>query len=111
MGIKDFLDRLRQKKAKYKEFEEDMKVQETYVERKKSANERELERFHNEAREKQIKEELEHWRKKAKHEAHYGHQILKTKNMFVNEKPTILRNKSIFGGKSNLNLPGGLFFK
>jgi hypothetical protein len=111
MGIRDFLDRLRNKKQKYKEYAEDMKVQEQYAERRKSANERELERYQNEAREHAIKVELEKWRKSKHKEDMYGHQILNTKNMFVNEKPIILKNKKIFAGKSNLNTPGGLFFK
>jgi len=111
MGIKDFLERLRSKKAKYKEFEEDMRVQEMYIEKKKSANERELERFQNEAREKVIKKELEKWREHDKEEYQYGHQILGVKNVFEKDKPTILKQKNLFTSKSNLNTPGGLFFK
>lgn len=116
MGIRDFLDRLRAKKMKYKEYSEDMKIQEQFAERKKSANERELERYINEAREKEIKIELDKWRKRAKHESEFGHQILNTKNMFSHEKPTMLRQKRIFM-KGNpvqnkaVNQPGGLFFK
>lgn len=116
MGIRDFLDRLRMKKAKYKDYADEMKIQETYEERKKSANERELERYVDEAREEEIKVELEKWRKMKKKEVEFGHQILNTKNMFENEKPTMLRQKRIFV-KHNpvknkaVNQRGGLFFK
>ena len=102
---------MKEKKLKYKEFEEDMKVQETYLERKKSANERELERIKRELREKQIKSELDKWREKEKEEMRYGHQILATKNMFDKEEPIVLKEKKLFTGKSNLNTKGGLFFK
>jgi len=118
MGIRDFLDRMRGKKIKYDEYAQDMKIQEQYAERKKSANERELERYIKESREKNIKAELEKWRKADKKETMYGHQILDTKNMFERERPNILRNKRMFSHsttktnlKSNLNTPGGLFFK
>lgn len=115
MGIRDFLDRLRMKKAKYKDYAEDMHIQEQYLERKKSANERELERYIDEDREVKIKSELEKWRKKKKHEMEYNHQILNTKNMFANEKPVIMKQKRLFMGNSMgnnaVNQPGGLFFK
>lgn len=112
MGIRDFLDRLRSKRSKYKQYEEEMKIQETYYERKKSANERELERYHSEERERAIKAELEKYRNRDKHEIQYGHQILNTKNMYKNEKPIMLKSqKKMFSSKSNLNTPGGLFFK
>ena len=111
MGIRDFLARLREKKGKYKEFEEDMKVQETYLERKKSANERELERFQHDEREKVIKQHLEKYRDEAKEEAEFGHQILAVPNVYKNEKQIILKQKNLFSNKSNLNERGGLFFK
>lgn len=111
MGIREFLERLRSKKEKYKEFDEDMRVQEVYAERKKSANERELEKFMDKEREKNIKDKLEYYRKKEKKDIEFGHQILKTKNMFDKEKKVVLKEKKLFTGKSNLNTPGGLFWK
>lgn len=111
MGIRDFLDRLRRKKEKYSEFEEDMKVQERYYEKKKSANERELERYQNEQREREIKAELDKWREMKKNEVEFGHQILNTKNMFEKEQPVIMKQKNLFTSKSNLNTKGGLFWK
>jgi hypothetical protein len=111
MGIKDFLERLRNSRLKQKEFNEDMKVQETYLERKKSANERELERYQNEQREKNIKVELEKWRAHRKNDIENNHRILETKNMYENEEKVVLKEKKLFSGKSNLNTRGGLFFK
>lgn len=111
MGIREFLDRLRSKKAKAKEFEDEMRVQERYYDKKKSADERELERFHEEHRQKQIKAELENWRKSKQEEIEFGHQILETPNMYSKEKSIIMKQKNLFNKKSNLNTKGGLFFK
>ena len=88
-----------------------MKVQETYIERKKSANERELERYQNEQREKNIKVELDKFRAYRKNDIENNHRILETKNMYENEQKVVLKEKKLFSGKSNLNTKGGLFFK
>lgn len=109
MGIKDFLDRLRRKKDKYKEFEEDMNIQEKYYEKKKSANERELERYQNEAREKVIKAELDKWRKNHKHEVEFGHQILAVPNVYKNEKQIILKQQNLFSHRKNIHKHKRLF--
>lgn len=111
MGIRDFLDRLRNKRTKFKEYEQDMRIQEQYEQRKKSANERELEEYLDKDREAKIKSQLERYRKREKRDLEFGHQILKTKNMFNKDSPVLLKNKNLFSHKSNLNTPGGLFFK
>lgn len=111
MGIRDFLNRMKEKRLKYKQFEEDMKVQEQYIERKKSSNERELERFVEENRQKRIKAELEKFREARNKDIEFGHQILETPNMYHKEKQIIMKQKNLFNGKSNLNTRGGLFFK
>ena len=114
MGIKDFLERMRQKKGKYKDFEDEQKIQEKYVERKKSSNERELERFRNEDREDNIKSELEACRAKRKEKNQYGNQITKVKNMFAPQHShnEILNNDKLFTGRSSLfNQEKGGFFK
>jgi flavin-dependent dehydrogenase len=111
MGIREFLERLRAKKVKYKEYDEDMRIQETYEQRKKSANERELEEYLNKIRESKIKKELEYYRKREKWDTEHNHQIINTKNMFKAQKPTLMREEKLFSSKSNLNTPGGLFWK
>ena len=111
MGLRDFLDRLRAKKAKYKEFEEDMKVQEQYYEKKKSANERELERYMKEAREKQIRKELDKFREADKEEFQYGHQILHVKNMFRGNGESLLKEKNIFTNNHSIMHKESLFFQ
>lgn len=104
MGIRDFLDRLRTKRVKYKEYEEDMRIQKQYMERQKSANERELERYQNELRERAIKNELEKFRQAKRKEIEYDHQILAVKNMFKGEKHSLLKQQNIFAHKKNQNI-------
>ncbi len=112
MGIKDFLERLRAKKHKYKEFEDEQKMQQKFIERSKSANERELERFMKEKREDDIKTELEEFRRKRQIQAQYGNQIIKVKNMFKNNGNEIINQRNLFTGNRNLfEGKGGIFFK
>jgi Sec-independent protein translocase protein TatA len=47
----------KERKEKYKELDEDVRMHEMVEERKKSSNERELERYMKEEREKKIKEQ------------------------------------------------------
>jgi hypothetical protein len=61
--IKDVIGKFRQKKEKEQAYEEDIHIQERVMEKKKSANERELEGYMREAREKQIKYKLDKLRK------------------------------------------------
>lgn len=113
MGIRDIFERMKNKKSKYKEFVEDQNIQEKYIERKKSSNERELERFMKEDREDTIKKELEECRKKQQKQSHYGNQIIKVKNMFApqHNKTSILQNKSILHTPSLFKHERSVFFK
>jgi len=111
MGVREFLERLRNKRSKYKEFEEEQKIQEKFLERKKSANERELERFIKEQREENIKVELEKFRKRKDAEMQYGHQILGVKNMFDGEDNSVLGTPNVFTRNTHSNQGGNLFFK
>ena len=110
MGIRDFLHSIRNKRLKYKEYAEEMKIQEDYIEKKKSANERELERFMREEREKRIKNDLDRYRKERTNEINYGHQILRTKNMFKGGHSDLMQNKKM-SHKYHMHEKQGLFFK
>ena len=61
--IKEFIGKFKEKSEKEKALEEDLHIQERVMEKKKSANERELEGYMREAREKQIKFKLDKLRK------------------------------------------------
>ena len=111
MGIRDLLDKLRAKKERFNEFDEEQKIKEKWIERQKSSNERELERFMKEEREEAIKHELEEFRKKRRKEIEFGHQILKAKNMFSNEGKGMLAGKEILHNDSKQLQGGNVFFK
>ena len=61
--IQDWLQRLREKKREKEDYERQSHVQESYHERKKSANERMLERFQEEDRQRRIKALVEQYKK------------------------------------------------
>jgi hypothetical protein len=112
MGIRDIIERFKSKREKFKAFAEDQKIVETFEERKKSSNERELERFMKEERENQIKHELERFRKNRDFKDKHSHKILETKNMFKKEKKVILGTPNMFSDVDNeFSTQKRLFFK
>jgi len=120
MAFKEFIQRLGEKQkarqAMLKEMEQDVRFQKIVQDRMKSANERELERYINENREKQIKTQLEFARKQRQNEINFGHnplntpnitnktqwEVMKEKNQFANNKNMFANQKSVL--KSNRNL-------
>ena len=63
MGIlKDFIARYKEKKEKEKTLAEDIHIQKRVMEREKNANERELERYYEEIRQKRIENQLKKFR-------------------------------------------------
>ena len=104
MGFKELLERWgeksRERKELLRQMERQMRFQKIVEDRQKSANERELERFHNEEREEQIKESLEYERKKRDHDIKFNHNPLDTPNIMKAEWE-VLKEKNIFAGKSN----------
>jgi len=90
-------------KEKLKQAQQDRKVEKMVLEREKSANQRELERYIEERREAQIKEQLDKIHKRQNQEN------WKSKNMILGGKTTILNNdrpilkeKNIFHGNKNM---------
>lgn len=95
MGLKEAISRMiekkREKKLRFKEMEDEYRMEKMLEEKQKSSNERELERFLKEKRELVIKNNLEKFRKQKQKETWNGNQILKGK--IVSEgKPSILKN-------------------
>ena len=124
--FKEMLEKIgeknRERKEKFKELDESIRMQEIIEDRKKSSNERELERYMNEFREKEIKDKLNFVRKKRENEINLGHNPLNIKNiikdnkkllkgnlfkqkgnMFTNQPNVIRGNKNLFN-KGNLGL-------
>ena len=101
-------------KQKFKQMQEDDRLQTMLEQRKLSANERELEKYMKDQREIQIKNELDKIHKKQNHENWKGDNILKSQtNILKNDRP-ILKEKNIFlDNKSNIPFmrSEAMFFK
>ena len=106
MGVLDVFKRMKEdrevSKARFKEAEESQKIERILIERQKSANQRELERYLKEENEKVIKEELERVRIIRQKDIDFGHNSLNAKNVINNQKnifkgkSTILNSKKLF---------------
>lgn len=103
MGLKDWLknafSRSNENKQKYREMETDFRLHKTLQERQKNSNERELEKYYEEARQKRIQAELGRWRKQKQREFWNGNKVYKQKYMFKTERP-ILKERNIFNNNS-----------
>jgi hypothetical protein len=88
-------------KKKFKEAEENQKIDKILNERSKSSNERELDKYVKQQREDKIKNELDKIHKKQNKENWCSNSILKSQgNILKNDRP-ILKEKNIFKLKSN----------
>ena len=100
-------------KQKFKEREQEVKIEKMIEERQKSSNKRELEKYMHEQDEKRIKEALDKIHKTQNKENWKGQSILKSdKNILTNDSP-ILKEKNIFKGhKASVLNSGSLnYFK
>jgi len=110
MAIADILKKFGLKKQKFQEAQQEDRIQNIVQERKKSSNERELDRFFEEERERKIKVDLESFREKRKEEMRET-TVLNGKNIFkghnsILDQPNIFANQpNIFAGQR------GMFFK
>ena len=106
MGFKEILQRIGEKKKAKKEIFRKMQEQdrlETMLEeRKKSANQRELERYMKEEREKVIKEQLGIMRKRRRDDIAFNHNPLNVKNITNNTDWEVLKEKNLFSGRGNM---------
>lgn len=100
MGFKDVIEKFGRKQKERKErmrlADEELKIQEVLEERRKSANQRELERYMKEDREKEIKETLEYYRKKRDYDINYKHNPLDVPNITAKTQWNVLKEKNQF---------------
>jgi len=92
------------KSEKFKEMQEDYRLNKMLEERQKSSNERELERYFKEEREKHIKEQLDAVRKKKTQEAWKGGNNLKKQTSIMRNERPILKEKNIFKHNKKHNI-------
>ena len=91
-------------KEKFKEAEQNMKIQKMLEEREKSSNQRELERYMKEQREKAIKVQVERIRKIQTKEAWKGTPIFKGQRSILTEDKKILSSDRPIFTKKNIFL-------
>ena len=113
MGITDLIDRVREKGRDRKELlrkmDEQMRVEKILEDRKKSANERELERFMKEDREESIKFELQRARKEREEDIKFNHNTLNIPNI-TKSKWEVMKEKNMFAGNKNKCMFAGQSF-
>ena len=106
MAFKDILNKMgekgRAKKALFQKAQEQLDIQTMIEERQKSANERELERFHKEDREEQIKIDLDEHRKIRQRDINLNHNPLDVPNITRTGDFEVLKQRNIFSGRSTM---------
>ncbi len=105
MGFKDVLNKIGEKRKAQKELikrmSDQVRFEKLVVDRTKSSNQRELERYLEEDNQKNIKEQLEYARKKRSDEINFGHNPIDTKNIMKAEWE-VLKEKNQFTGRGNV---------
>lgn len=94
--LKEILEKFRARKEAMNNIDEDYRINKTLEQRRKSANERELERHFEEQRQKQIALSLQQIRKKRNEVAWKGEKnILQEPNIFKNHHSILTDNPNM----------------
>ena len=118
MGLMDIIRKYSEKKAttkeKFKQAEEEMKIQRLLEERQKSSNRRELERYMKDKEEERIKQALEGIRKKQSHDTWSGKTSMINQKMTIlqDDKPILMEKNIFLDNKTKVPLTNkGMFFR
>ena len=102
--IRKFSEKKKLKSAKYKQLEEDDRLQTMLEERKKSSNQRELEKHYKDQKEKMIKTALDKVRKQRNRETWKDNSILKGGTSILHQDKSMLQdNKKLLHGNMFLD--------
>ena len=117
MGILDIIKRMKENKSekseKFRQMQEEDRLNTMLLERKKSANRRELERIYRDKEEKEIAEALKNIRQKETKDSWKSSMLTKGTNITKTDRP-ILKEKNIFMDKRNdspFTKKGDMFFR
>ncbi len=106
MAFKDMVSKMRERSDNRKELirdlDEKVRIQNLVEDRQKSANERELNRFINEEREKNISEQLEIARKQKDHDIKFNHNPLDVQNITNKTQWSVMKEKNQFTNKKSM---------
>ena len=99
MSISDVIDKFKNRNQVFEELEAQDKAITKIEERKKSANERALDRILKQEREEAIRKKLESYNKREQHD--FWHKnVIQQKELFKEkDHKSLLRQKNLFGGK------------
>lgn len=108
MTIMDMIKKITSNKDergnKFKEMQEQDRLETMLEERKKSSNKRELEKYYKDKEEESIKEKLNAIRKQRNHDSWKGDSILKSDYNILKEDRKILSNDRPILSKNNMFL-------
>ena len=108
MVLAGFMERFKGNRDKFKEAETDHKINQMVGQKQKSSNERELERFQEEARQERIKKQLENFRATQRRELFSG-SLLQSKKLF-DHSPTVLKEDKKVLDNNNMFMNQGNMF-
>lgn len=107
--IKELLEKYRRKKELQEEMENEDRISNKLIERKKNSNERELERYMEEERQKRINNQLKMFRKKRNDEYWRGSKILDNNKKHIKAE-NIFKDKPLFKNKITILKDNGRLF-
>lgn len=105
--LQGFLKRLKERRSNLGEVQEQDRISHIVQERKKSANERELEGRLEKKRQERIKVQLDHMRKE---DSYFNRSNVFSKTTILKEDKPILKEKNIFAGQKNMFMDQGSMF-
>ena len=109
--IRKWSDKRKGKSEEFKQMQEQDRLETMLVERKKSANQRELEKFYKDKEEAEIKKQLDIIHAQQSKDTWSSNSILKKdKSILADDRP-ILKEKNIFEGQKNMFMGHGSMFK
>lgn len=103
MGLlKKVLEKYKQRKEKFKEMESDLHLQKVLNQRQKNANERELEAYYEDERQRAIKTQLERFRRNASNEMWKGNILKNGNKKLYNDNSLMRKGKSMICLRSRI---------
>jgi hypothetical protein len=110
MAITDLLRKFMARKHRFKEMQEEHTLQKKLEQRQKNSNERELERYFEEERQRRMKIQLDNIHKKQRDEFWHDDSILNQKNVFTGGE-SILNQPSLLKQEGNILKNQNMFFR
>jgi len=101
MGLRDLYNKYVRKSDYEKEMSDQIRIEKRVNEKQLGADERELNRFLEEARQKEIKKQLAAFRQQKQDEVWHGNTALDAPNVIASQKNLFTGQKNMFGIKSN----------